>query len=560
MPYEFCTLFDSNYLPRGLVLHRSLVEHCPEFQLRVYCMDQATARVLDELALPGVRVLRLEELETHDRDLLEVKPTRTPVEYCWTATPAICLHALETEPEIAEITYLDADLMFFSTPDPVFEELGDASVTIVPHRYALQYQALERESGTYNVEWLTFRRDAQGLEALSWWRERCLEWCYFRYEDGKMGDQKYLDDWPERFGGVHVLEHPGAGLAPWNVSQYALAEHDGRVEVDGRELVFFHYHSLRLYRPTPVARAVASLTSEPREGPGLLWSTNYPAPPVERRLIWTPYLSGLVQELERARAVSPQIQGGISRWSIREHITRGSIVRLALGLGAKSLNRLRAVDPWALRRYRNSWQSGDVARQMALLSERQLKTPENVAPYRSFLTGVTRLLEQNHLPQPARLLDIGCGVGAYGELLDRYFPGRFDYVGADYSDEVLNLARRRAPSRSFEHLDLLEDGVPAGYDVVLASALVDVIADWECALDLLFAADAQIVILHRQRIAKHGSGVDIVRGYRGQRTYATRLLLGDLERIAARHGRRIADSIPVEGEMTSFLLVRGRGT
>jgi len=315
-------------------------------------MDAETARVLDELALPGMRIVRVEELEAHDRGLLKVKPTRTPVEYCWTATPAICLHALETEPEIDEITYLDADLMFFSSPEPVFEEVGDASVTIVPHRYAPRYREFERESGTYNVEWLTFRRDSQGLEALSWWRERCLEWCYCRYEDGKMGDQKYLDDWPARFAGVHILEHPGAGLAPWNVSQYALAEQDGRVEVDGRGLVFFHYHSLRLYKPTPLARVAAALASQPRWGPGLLWSTSYPVPSMELGLIWKPYLTRLAEELERVRDLSPHLRSGIGRWPARELVTPYRVVGWALNRAKHALQRL-AAGRWELQRHRD---------------------------------------------------------------------------------------------------------------------------------------------------------------------------------------------------------------
>ena len=96
MRYEFCTLFDVNYLPRGLVLYRSLERVCPDFRLRVFCMDAETERILDALALPKLAIVPLAELERHDPELLEVKPTRTQVEYCWTATPAVSPLRLET--------------------------------------------------------------------------------------------------------------------------------------------------------------------------------------------------------------------------------------------------------------------------------------------------------------------------------------------------------------------------------------------------------------------------------------------------------------------------------
>ena len=162
------------------------------------------------------------------------------------ATPSVVRYCLSHEPELDAITYLDADLYFFSNPEPLFAELttirSRSSRTGTRPRIGTQITT----SGIYNVEWLTFRRDERGLRALEWWRERCLEWCYDRLEDGKLGDQMYLDDWPERFEGVSVLQHVGGGLAPWNVANYTLSERDGRPWVDDVPLVFYHFHSLKL--------------------------------------------------------------------------------------------------------------------------------------------------------------------------------------------------------------------------------------------------------------------------------------------------------------------------
>ena len=105
----------------------------------------------------------------------------------------------------------------------------------------------------------------------------------------------------------------------------------------------------------------------------------------------------------------------------------------------------RAVDPArflpkAGHRYRNSWRSTNVAQQMLELTDAQLQVPETVAPYVAFRELVVPLVDSPDVPRPARILDIGAGMGAYGELLDRWWPGRFDYVGADYSDEILTVA------------------------------------------------------------------------------------------------------------------------
>ena len=37
--------------------------------------------------------------------------------------------------------------------------------------------------GTYNVGWVGARNDPDGFEAVTWWRQKCIEWCH-DYVDG----------------------------------------------------------------------------------------------------------------------------------------------------------------------------------------------------------------------------------------------------------------------------------------------------------------------------------------------------------------------------------------
>ena len=322
--YEFCTLFDRNYLARGLVLHQSLMTRGGDFNLRVFCMDDETARLLRLLDLPRLEIVSLEELESLDSGLAEVKATRSHVEFMWTATPAVCLAALARDLALREITYLDADLQFFDDPRPIFEESGNCSVAIVPHRYAPRWQRYEATSGVYNVEWLTFRRDGAGLEALQWWRERCLEWCRAAPEDGKFGDQAYLNDWPQRFEGVHVLQHPGAGLAPWNLEAHCVVvdERTGQLAVDGSELIFFHHHGVRLIENDGLLSRLGSslgvYLSTVHDGRRIRWRSGYPVTPEHKRLIWDPYMVQIMEANARIKDVEPTFTSGFERADLRE--------------------------------------------------------------------------------------------------------------------------------------------------------------------------------------------------------------------------------------------------
>ena len=123
---------------------------------------------------------------------------------------------------------------------------------IIEHRY-LPNKDSSASSGTYNVQFMPFRSSTNGMRVLTWWRDACLESCELKPEEGKCGDQKYLDDWTERFPCVHVLQHLGGGVAPWNIEQYtfsaAQAGVSGIRKADRLRfpLIFYHFHALRFY-------------------------------------------------------------------------------------------------------------------------------------------------------------------------------------------------------------------------------------------------------------------------------------------------------------------------
>ena len=246
---NFCTLFDSNYLTRGLALYESLCRACPRFQLYVIAFDDNCFDYLSKSKLPFLTAIRLQDFE--DNELLSVKPTRTAAEYCWTCTPAVILYCLEKF-SLPSCTYLDADMIFFNDPQILLDELGKDSVLITEHRYTREYD-VALTNGIYCVQFVYFKNDDAGLYVLRWWRERCLEWCYDYMEDDKFGDQKYLDDWTTRFKGVHILQNPGGGVAPWNVQKYSFAEVNREIFLSEEKnsnsypLVFFHFHGLKFF-------------------------------------------------------------------------------------------------------------------------------------------------------------------------------------------------------------------------------------------------------------------------------------------------------------------------
>lgn len=241
---HYCTYFDERYLVPGVALWQSLRRHDPEMVLWVLALDAATVAALRTLAGDDLHMLTPAELERADPELAQSRVTRTALEHLFTFSPCLPRHILHHHPEVAAITYVDADLWFFSRAEEMHREWTEGSIYLTRHDMPAYLRAREERYGHFNVGVLGFRNDAAALACLDWWRERCLEWCKDVPEPGRYADQKYLDEWPERFRGVVVAEHPGVNVAPWNWQTRRLAVTGSTLTAHGRPVVVFHFAQL----------------------------------------------------------------------------------------------------------------------------------------------------------------------------------------------------------------------------------------------------------------------------------------------------------------------------
>lgn len=239
-----CTLFNHYYLDKGLVLYDSLKEVSKDFRIYILCMDDRCFEILTDINYPEIVPIKLSNFE--DDIMIEAKGNRTFGEYCWTCSSSLILYVLESYEEPI-CTYIDADMFFYQDPEILINEMRKAekTVMITPHRFPPINKSME-VNGLYCVEFNTFVNEGNSLKVLRKWKSDCLKCCTAVNDGVHFGDQKYLDTWPQEYPDtVHVCEHPGAGIAPWNIGFYKNLDSNNTVfyKKDNRNIpiVFYHY-------------------------------------------------------------------------------------------------------------------------------------------------------------------------------------------------------------------------------------------------------------------------------------------------------------------------------
>jgi hypothetical protein len=240
----YATAFDSKYLTRGIAMVQSLLENSPHSKISVLCLDTGTESAVHELSMSQqVSILTLNDM---DQEIVnQIRFDRPYREFCWTLSALLCDYFLTCGEE--EVVYLDADLYFFSDPEPILQESRKGDVAAIKHRYPARLKKYEI-NGLFNVQWVYFANTLTGRAACRRWFEQCVESCAYLPKRGIVGDQKYLDEWPALYPTFVEIKNPGAGVAPWNHETIKPHLEESTWIVDGENpLVFYHFHGFKIF-------------------------------------------------------------------------------------------------------------------------------------------------------------------------------------------------------------------------------------------------------------------------------------------------------------------------
>ena len=242
----YCTYFDSNYLPRGIAMIRSLHRQDANANIYVLCLDDASYEVMMH-SNENVLLIHINELLEADTELKHARENRTLIEWYFTITPCIVNYLIQKNPNIENLYYIDSDLYFYNPIQTLIEESKTASAQVIEHRFPPQLQHL-LVYGRFNVGWVGFSRSSEGLDLIEDYRKLCIDWCYDKVEDDRYGDQKYLDQWPLKYPSCVISKQAGANVAQWNIPGRPLSINNGAFYINKDPLIFYHFHGVARMR------------------------------------------------------------------------------------------------------------------------------------------------------------------------------------------------------------------------------------------------------------------------------------------------------------------------
>jgi len=199
----------------------SLFSKLPNSILYAICADTDSYRLFS--TLDDSRIVPIDLEKALGVELEELASSRSHTELMWTLSSFSFDIVFDHYPKVDLLTYVDADVYFVSDPSQILLTFqhSTAGAMITRHSFTKRLGRLEAKAGEFNVQFIPMKR-VDGFDIRSRWKSQCAEWCYARHEDGKFGDQKYLNEWPALWGSkVMVWPKEEQFQGPWNADKFS---------------------------------------------------------------------------------------------------------------------------------------------------------------------------------------------------------------------------------------------------------------------------------------------------------------------------------------------------
>lgn len=246
-----CTSICNNYLPKAMVLAKTLKQHNPNAKMVVCLAEKKMNEVAKKFKYFDTVVLAKDlGIEKFDQFIFK----HSIVEASTAVKGQLFLYLMNKFEREDKFVYLDPDIVVLGA----FKELNEALET---NEIVLTPQICEHEDndsiediihneicclkyGVFNLGFLAVKRGRESKKFINWWASRLSSFCYDDIPNGLFTDQKWINLAPCIFD-IYILKHPGYNVAPWNLSKRIISiNKDNAYKVNEQPLRFIHFSGL----------------------------------------------------------------------------------------------------------------------------------------------------------------------------------------------------------------------------------------------------------------------------------------------------------------------------
>lgn len=237
-----CTIISKNYLAHARTLADSFHKNNPGGKMFVLLVDDININFdpkKEKFTLININEIGIQNLDSFCFKYSIIEQN--------TGAKAHFLEYLFEKFGFKKLIYLDPDILITNSLDNLWLLLDRKSILLTPHITDHIHDDKKpseldlRKAGIFNLGCIALAYNSNTKKFLDWWKKKLYNFCWMDPENGYHVDQKWVDQVPELFKDVFVIEHLGYNVAYWNLMQRKIEIIQNKIYVNKKPLYFFHF-------------------------------------------------------------------------------------------------------------------------------------------------------------------------------------------------------------------------------------------------------------------------------------------------------------------------------